>query len=267
MKKTLIFTGLLLTILACNNTKKSTPEVQATMASTLPTQAQKKPSKADRIIEKAIKAHGGALYDNADYSFTFRKKEYHFINKENGYIYSVKQQSNGNQTCDFITNGKFERFVNEEPIDLSKKHIDAGSGALNSVIYFATLPHKLKDSAVNKKFIETTNIKDASYHVIEVTFSQEGGGKDHDDEFHYWVNKETNKIDYLAYNYRVNKGGVRFRSFYNRRVIDGITFQDYINWKAPIGTPLKDLPKLFEQGKLDELSRIETENVINTKNK
>ncbi|WP_010177595.1 DUF6503 family protein [Aquimarina agarilytica] len=267
MKKILSFTWLFLTILACNNTQKSTTEVQATMTSTLPTQIQEKPSKADLIIEKAIEAHGGDLYNNADYSFTFRKKEYRFINKGNEYTYSVKQKNNGNQTCDFITNGKFERFVNEEPIDLSQKHIDAGMGALNSVIYFATLPHKLKDSAVIKKFIETTNIKDASYHVIEVTFNQQGGGKDHDDEFHYWINKQTNKIDYLAYNYSVNKGGVRFRSFYNRRVIDGITFQDYINWKAPTGTPLKNLPALFEQGKLDELSRIETENVINTKNK
>ena len=50
---------------------------------------------------------------------------------------------------------------------------------------------------------------------------------------------------------------------YNTRVIDGITFQDYINYKAAVGTALKDLPALYEKGKLKELSKIETENVVN----
>jgi hypothetical protein len=29
----------------------------------------------------------------------------------------------------------------------------------------------------------------------------QNGGADFDDEFHYWINKQTHKIDYLAYNY------------------------------------------------------------------
>jgi hypothetical protein len=28
-------------------------------------------------------------------------------------------------------------------------------------------------------------------------FGQDGGGKD--DEFYFWINKQTHKIDYLAY--------------------------------------------------------------------
>ena len=67
----------------------------------------------------------------------------------------------------------------------------------------------------------------------------------------------------MAYSYSVNDGGVRFRSAYNPRTIDGIRFQDYINWEAPVGTPLKDLPALFEKDKLKELSRIETVDVRN----
>jgi len=63
----------------------------------------------------------------------------------------------------------------------------------------------------------------------------------------------------------VNKGGVRFRSAYNRRVIDGIIFQDFINYKAKIGTPLFDLPSLYEKGELEELSRIETKDIQNLK--
>jgi hypothetical protein len=134
---------------------------------------------------------------------------------------------------------------------------------LNSVIYFATLPYKLQDASVHKNFIEETTIKEKQYAIVGVTFGQAGGGKDFDDEFHYWINKETHKIDYLAYNYRTHDDGVRFRAAFNTRVIDGLTFQDYINYEAPWGTALKDSPKLDEQGRLKELSQILTENVVN----
>jgi hypothetical protein len=94
------------------------------------------------------------------------------------------------------------------------------------------LPYKLQDASVNRKFIETT-IKDKQYDVgVTLVRTAE---VDFDDEFHYWINKQTHKVDYLAYSYRTNDGGVRFRTAFNTRVIDGLTFQDYINYEAPIG--------------------------------
>jgi hypothetical protein len=78
------------------------------------------------------------------------------------------------------------------------------------VIYFATLPYKLQDASVNR-FIEETTIKDKQYDVVGVTFGQDGGGKDFDDEFHYWINKQTHKVDYLAYSYRTNDGALQNR--------------------------------------------------------
>jgi len=222
-------------------------------------------SKAEIIVNEAIDAHGGVLYDGAYYSFVFREKKYSFQNKGIDYIYTVKSVKEETETYTVLNNGLLTQTVNGEKVTLSEKEIAKYSGALNSVVYFATLPHKLKDKAVNKKWIEATTIKGKEYDVVEVTFSTEGGGEDHDDEFHYWMNKETKIIDYFAYNYRVNDGGVRFRSAYNSRVIDGIVFQDYINYKAEVGTLLKDLSILFEQGKLKELSKIETEQVTNLK--
>ena len=220
-----------------------------------------KDRKADNIINEAILSHGGKLYDHADYTFIFREKEYRFTNQGEAYTYQVK---NGN-TTDILSNGILKRYVGEKEVSLSSKDQNRYRNALNSVIYFATLPHKLKDKAVYKKFIETTTIKGSNYDAIEVTFDEKGGGEDHEDTFYYWVNQSTRHIDYLAYSYKVNNGGIRFRSAFNRRAIGGITFQDYVNWKAEIGTPLKDLPKLFEQNKLKEVSQILTENIINHK--
>ena len=215
------------------------------------------------IVNEAIKAHGGSLYDVANYQFVFRDKIYVF-NNQNGFTYTVHSiDSVGNRIEDRLINGSFSRKVNDVVVGLSEKDITKYSEALNSVVYFATLPHKLNDEAVKKEGVGETIIKGEDYDVVKVTFDKEGGGTDHDDVFMYWINKKSHYINYLAYSYSVNDGGVRFRSAYNPRTIDGIRFQDYINWEAPLGTPLKELPVMFEKGQLNELSRIETRDIQN----
>tara|TARA_R110002074_G_scaffold149035_4_gene301236 strand:- start:60597 stop:61403 length:807 start_codon:yes stop_codon:yes gene_type:complete len=215
------------------------------------------------IVNEAIKMHGGKLYDSAHYQFTFRDKVYSFENK-NGYTYKVSSKDSlGNKIVDIMQNGQLSRTVNNELVKLTEKDIAKYTEALNSVIYFATLPHKLNDKAVKKAGVGETTIKGEDYDIVRVTFGKVGGGKDFDDVFMYWINKKSHYINYLAYSYSVNEGGVRFRSAYNPRTIDGIRFQDYINWEAPVGTPLKELPAMFEKGQLKELSRIETKDIQN----
>lgn len=250
---------LSITIFSCISKAKKTDVVKETTKTEVITKTL---TKGERIINDAITAHGGNLYNNASYQFVFRKKEYSFTNKGSEYVYSIKRtDKQGNELIDSLKNGKLTRTVNKQKVDLSIKDQSRYSESLNSVIYFATLPYKLNDLAVNKKFVTTQTIKNKLYNVVEVTFKKEGGGKDFDDEFYYWIDVKTNTVDYLAYNYRVNNGGVRFRSAYNRRNIGGILFQDYVNFKAEVGTPLKELSALYEKGELKELSRIDTEDV------
>jgi hypothetical protein len=260
MKKTIItFCVLAAFAMSCNQ-KKGGKELVVKNDTIV---AEKQFSKADSLVNEAVEAHGGDLYAKADYSFIFRAKKYRFKNDGNSFEYSSEVQKNDSLIKDVLINDTFERYINNNLQSLKKEDTGKYSEALNSVIYFATLPYKLQDTSVNKKFIEETTIKEKQYDVVGVTFGQDGGGKDFDDEFHYWINKQTHKIDYLAYNYRTNDGGVRFRAAFNTRLIDGVTFQDYINYEAPLETPLKDLPKLYEQGKLKEVSQILTENVVN----
>lgn len=252
---------LLSCFVACKTEKKST--VTTKTASTHSQEQLKTVTKASAILDETIKAHGGELYNQAHYQFTFRNKTYRFKNNGTHYTYESLSHNNDTLTEDILENGTFSRKVNGEQVTLSEKKKASAIGAINSVIYFATLPHKLNDPAVNVSYVEKTTIKGQPYEVLKVTFSQDGGGEDFEDEYHYWINQSTKKVDFLAYNYHVNGGGVRFRSAYNVRVIDGITFQDYINYKAEVGTPLKDLPALYEADKLKEVSKIETQNIIN----
>ncbi|TXF90311.1 hypothetical protein FUA23_07260 [Neolewinella aurantiaca] len=259
------FPAILLLLAFAFSCQSPAPEQGAQAEVTTSSTADAAPSPADITLAKAVEAHGGGRYDTASYSFVFRNKAYTFTNDGTDYRYSVTNEVNGVTIVDVLENGKLTHTLDGVPIDIIEKDVAKFSEALNSVIYFATLPHKLQDPAVLLTQLDSVSINDATYHTLKVQFKQEGGGTDHDDNFRYWINTATNRIDYLAYDYLTNGGGVRFRSAYNPRVVEGILFQDYINYKAPVGTSLDDLPALFEQGKLEELSRIETEEVKSLK--
>ena len=153
------------------------------------------------------------------------------------------------------------RKSGDQAIALDARQTQGASEAVNSVIYFAILPYFLNDAAVNKRYIGKKSIEGTTYHKIEITFDVEGGGRDHDDVYVYWIDAEDYSLDYLAYSYEVNGGGVRFRSAYNSRTVGGLVFQDYINYKHDKNTPVTSLDDIFVAGGLKELSRIELYNI------
>lgn len=225
------------------------------------------PTEGERWVNDAIEAHGGEFYNSAHFQFNFRGKTYEFQNNGIDYTYHlIEQKENGVEWKHTISNGDFSLTVNDDNIELSaideKKYYEA----LNSVIYFATLPSKLSDEAVIVDQKGESLINDTTYQLIVIHFEKENGGTDYEDEFMYWINHETKKIDYLAYRYKdKQESGTRFRKAYNRRVVNGITFQDYINYKGEPDIDLYRLAEQYEKGELTELSRIKTENVIEIK--
>jgi hypothetical protein len=88
----------------------------------------------------------------ADYSFEFRGKKLVFRITVIHLLLNTKGDS---LIKDIMRPDKFERSINNSLQSLTKKDVDKYSEAINSVIYFSTLPHKLKDASVNKEFIET----------------------------------------------------------------------------------------------------------------
>jgi hypothetical protein len=130
-------------------------------------------------------------------------------------------------------------------------------------MYFFQLPKPLQDPSVIKVLMSSVEINGYSYWTIKVTFKEEGGGEDYQDEYRYWINQNNYEIDFLAYNYQSDGGGTRFRRAINKRKINGMFFQDYENYKPfQIFEQLDNLPKLFEQGNLELISLIENKNII-----
>lgn len=222
----------------------------------------KGPEKAQVIIDKAIAAHGGTNFTGSTVSFEFRDMIYTAIREPDAYTYSRQFINQGDTITDLLNNSaEFIRILNGDTVSLHDTTQTKYANSVNSVLYFVQLPYLLNDPAVNKKYQGTTTIAGSTYEVVKVTFDAQGGGEDHQDEYMYWINQNSNMLDYLAYNYQTDGGGVRFREAYNRLERGGIIFQDYINYEAPMDVPLDKLPELLGKGELKELSRIENENI------
>lgn len=218
---------------------------------------------ANEIVDKAIENAGGERYKSAEIDFVFRKRKY--SSKREGGRFQLERimtDSSGNKIHDVLDNEGLERYVNDSAVQLADTLKTQISNSVNSVHYFVHLPFGLNAPAANKKLIGKDSIDGREYYEVKVTFSQNGGGTDHEDEYLYWIDTQTYKVDYLAYNFETNDGGIRFRKAYNPRIIKGIRFVDYQNYKyEDLSTPLSQLDSLYEARELELLSLIETENV------
>jgi hypothetical protein len=218
--------------------------------------------KAQVIVDRAIEKHGGKKFENAFIEFDFRNRHYTADRNAGIFQYTREFQDSTGHIKDVLSNDGFVRYINDTIANIPQERKDAFTNSVNSVIYFALLPFGLNDAAVNKTYVGETAIKGKSYDMIRVSFDQLGGGKDHEDVFLYWINQQTNMLDYFAYTYATDGGGLRFREAVYPQTSEGITLQDYINYKPhDESIPLGELQDLFVGGKLEKLSDIKLENL------
>ncbi|WP_228527691.1 DUF6503 family protein [Pararhodonellum marinum] len=218
---------------------------------------------ADNIIDRSIEAHGGTLYEKAHVSFDFRKIHYTMHKNANQFEYSREFYADSlGQVKDVLNNRGFTRQINGEVVNVTAEREKAFSNSVNSVAYFAYVPYGLNDKAVRKTQLPDSNLNGNTYHLIHVTFLEEGGGEDFEDEFLYWIDQESFQIKFMAYSYITDGGGVRFRKAVKEHWVDGILFLDYENYMpTDPKTKLDEMQALYEEGALEMLSEIRLENI------
>lgn len=225
-------------------------------------QESKKEENAQAIIDKAIEVSGGAGYTDSRVSFKFRNMDYSSERGPKGKTLSRSFIQDSIAVFDILEGGAFTRKLAGKPVVVPDTMAVKYANSINSVHYFVRLPYGLNDKAVKKRYLGESEIEGKSYHKIEVTFQEEGGGDDFDDVYVYWFSKATNKPDYLAYEFHVNGGGKRFRKAFNERYVGGIRFVDYLNYK-PLTEDVSvyEMDSLFTNNQLQLLSRIELEDI------
>ncbi len=224
---------------------------------------QKTELSSQEIIDKAIETAGGNSFDKTEICFDFRGKQY--ISTRNKWKFQLERITidSVRTTRDVLNNTGFKRFINDSLINLPDSLSFRYKNSVNSVHYFAYLPYGLHDKAVKNKLMGEVSINGKNYYKIEVTFTEAGGGADHEDVYLYWIEKEKFTMDYLAYKFQVNDGGMRFRDAYNERNVNGIRFADYDNYKPKNkSVDFYTLDKLFEENQLEKVSKVELQNIV-----
>lgn len=220
-------------------------------------------TESEKIIDDAIEAHGGDAYTNSKIEFDFRNIHYTIFKTPDRFEYIREFSDSTGNVVDILNNDGFVRTVNGVKIDtLSEEWIGKYSRSVNSVAYFAFLPYGLNDPSVFKESLGETEINGEKYNLIKVTFAEEGGGDDYDDEFLYWIGIEDSIVDFMAYSYHTDGGGVRMREVSAVNKVGGIRFQNYLNLKPEDETVhVEKMQELYESGDLELLSEINLENI------
>ncbi|KYG82719.1 hypothetical protein AWN68_13085 [Roseivirga echinicomitans] len=217
---------------------------------------------AQQILNSAIQKHGYKSSEALEIQFDFRGNHYNARISDKGDVYKRISHENGNELEDILTSNTYIRRVNQKEVKVIEDSLsNVLAGDTRSVVYFALLPYGTNREAMSKHLMPSIKIKDESYYKVEVTYGKNGGGKNFENIFVYWVNQNTHTIDYLAYSYYINGGGVRFREAYNRREVNGVLFQDYINYTIDSDFPAHELDYAFQTNQLREISRIDLENI------
>jgi len=220
-------------------------------------------SESQKIIDNTIEVYGGDRFLKGTIEFDFRER--HYVTRRNGGVFSherIFKDTAGNVIHDYLTNDGFHREINDKHASIPDTMAVKYTRSVNSTIYFALLPYGLNDPAVRKKLLGKTTFNGQSYFIVEITFEQQGGGEDFNDIFLYWIHEQTFSLDYMAYLYFTDGGGLRFRRAFNRREVNGISFQDYVNYQ-PKGdsATIDQMERLYKEGSLEELSKIELRNI------
>ncbi len=217
-------------------------------------------SRDAELIEEITTFQGRNSLDRTHITFNFRDKAFEVWRYDGAFRYSREFADDSLGTVlDVMDNAGVYRYVNgtlTPQTDFKRNSIETD---VNSVVYFALLPYNLTDPAVISRYLGEGSIGGKSYEMLEITFQEEGGGRDYEDRFIYWIDADGKTIDYMSYFYHTDDGGSRFRKAVDRRRVGGILFADYLNYAAmpdTIGSSVELFGQLFDQGAVNLVSEI-----------
>ena len=96
-------------------------------------------------------------------------------------------------------------------------------------VYFNFLPYRLNDPSVFKQDLGIETWDGRELRKVKVSF-EPGSSTDASDEYLYWFDPGTHRLELFAYSYEVNGGGLRFRRLFDYRRVGGLLFYNQQNW-------------------------------------
>ena len=184
------------------------------------------------VVDRAIEHHGGEIYRHSETELDLCSKSgcFDVTARLDGdrWAYTVSGKSGSSQlrvrsAHDALT---VHRDGAEETVAAGKEQRFRDWAMAR--VYFCFLPFRLNDPSVYKQDFGLVDWDGRRLHKVKVTF-EAGTSTDAGDQYMYWFDPETARLEHFAYSYDDNGGGIRFREAVRYRRVGGLLFFDQEN--------------------------------------
>lgn len=188
------------------------------------------------IVAKSIDFHGGEVYERHESALTLRSRAgasriETWLDGEL-FDYTVTAPVQDGERRVRFTNREGANRVYEwregVPVELAGEAAERAEAWLMARVYFPYLPFRLADPGVYFQDLGTERWGEGELHKVKVTF-EPGSSPDADDEYLYWFDPETGRLEQFAYSFHTGNGGLRLRRATDFQRVGGILFSDQEN--------------------------------------
>lgn len=227
----------------------------------LPVFAWAQTDPAQEIVDRSIAHHGGDLYESSRtrLTVTSRSGSFDVVSEVRGgdFDHTVMWTDRDDRARKVrVTNDTVEQWTDGEKVPVPEDEEQRLRDFVNARIYFPFLPYRLNDSSVRKTDLGTETWDGRKLHKVKVTF-ESGTSTDADDEYLYWFDPDTGRVEQFAYSFHTGDGGLRLRKAYDHRRVGGILFFDSENWGVNGKTDVLDVTPEFSASEMEKISDVE----------
>lgn len=189
-------------------------------------------TEAPPIIAKAIDFHGGETFEHSRSELDMCSKSgcFHVEATVQGaqFTYQVTGMQRDTHLKVRMSNDSVERWFDGQPAPMVAADEQRYRDWVMARIYFCFLPYRLLDPSVRYQDLGLVDWDGKSLHLVAVSFAP-GSSTDANDQYRYWFDPESGRLELFAYSYEGEPGGLRFRRLIDHRRVGGLLFFDQEN--------------------------------------
>ena len=197
-----------------------------------PIHASEQTSERLEIVDRAIEYHGGMRYESSDTTLRMCSKSgcYQIRARvdDGQFLYDVAAIDHSQERRVVWTNDSLELRVEGVPRAVETDRVQTLRDWAMARIYFCFLPFRLNDESVLKEDLGLEDWDGRDLHKVKVSF-QAGSSSGADDEYLYWFEPGSGRLQQFAYSFSGDPGGLRFRRATRFRRVSDILFFDQEN--------------------------------------
>lgn len=212
------------------------------------------------IILKAIAFHGGEAYQHSMTELDMCSKSgcFHIASTTQGedFEHRVSGTSRDTHLKVRVTNETVDRWFDGHPTETLEEDVQRVRDWAMARVYFCFLPYRLTDPSVRHQDLGLVEWEGRKLHLVEVSFAA-GSSTDAEDEYRYWFDPESGRLELFAYSYEGKPGGLRFRRIVDHRRVGGILFFDQENLGTEgEGLDVDQINPAFVRDKMKPISKV-----------